>query len=87
MTMFDIDYTWVYPTNSPLSRQVVVISDSDYETYQRDRAEHEILVLENKINRYSGYVKQLEDEVLKIKEKFKLLPAPTPKNEIKELLE
>ena len=51
MFPFDYDSQWIYPLNSPLSR-TVVISDSMYEEYQRERAKQEITLLESKLNRY-----------------------------------
>ena len=77
---------WSYPLQSPLSR-VVVIPDSEYQAYQRNRAEQEILVLENKKNRYVAAIAEIEAEIKNIKETHGLLPETSPTNEIKELLE
>ena len=84
--MFDFLPPWHYPLNSPISR-VVVIPDSEYQAYQKNRAEQEILVLENKKNRYTAVIADIESEIAKIKETYGILPEAPPTNEIKELLE
>lgn len=71
---FDYDIRWLYPTNSPLSR-TVVISDSMYQEMQQERAKQDILVLESKLNRYKAAVAELEQEIESIKAKHKLSPA------------
>ncbi len=81
--MIDLFSSWSYP---PTTR-VVVVPDSEYQAYQRNRAEQEILVLENKRNRYQATIADIDGEIEKIKEAHGLLPASPPTNEIKELLE
>ena len=81
--MFDLMPPWSYPTTT----RVVVVPDSEYQAYQRNRAEQEILVLENKRNRYKAAIADIEGEIEKIKEVHGILPASEPTNEIKELLE
>ena len=71
MFPFDYDSQWIYPLNSPLSR-TVVISDSMYEEYQRERAKQEITLLESKLNRYQRIVADIEKEINDIKTQHKL---------------
>ena len=70
----DYDLRWIFPTNSPLSR-TVVISDSMYQEMQQEKAKQDILVLESKLNRYKAAVADLEQEIEAIKAEHQLLPA------------
>ena len=60
---------------SPVSRKVYVVSDSDFQQYQKECAQQEITLLESKRNRYNTAIETIDAEIVKIKETYALLPA------------
>ena len=67
----------------PFSTRVVVLSDTDYKTYQQAEAQREVLALESKLNRYNTAIEEIKVEIDKIKTNAGLLPeakAPEPTN-------
>tara|TARA_Y100001973_G_C5191202_1_gene331139 strand:+ start:2138 stop:2416 length:279 start_codon:yes stop_codon:yes gene_type:complete len=55
------------------NKRVVVISDSQYQEYIKEQAQREILVLENKLNRYKTAMADIEQTIVKIKNNAGLL--------------
>ena len=66
---FDYLPSFAYPTT-----RYVVVSETEYKKYQQERAEQEILVLENKKNRYTSAIADIDAEITKIREAH-ILPA------------
>ena len=68
-----------FELNSPFlttSRpRLVVVSDSQYKEYQKERAEKELLVLTSKKNRYEAALAELDSEIKQIQTEHNLLPA------------
>ena len=68
-----------FELNSPFlttSRpRLVVVSDSQYKEYQKERAEKELLVLTSKKNRYEAAIAELDSEIKQIQTEHNLLPA------------
>ena len=63
-----------YTTSYPQSH-VLVVSDSQYQEVLKQNAEREVLVLENRINRYKSALESLEAELVKVRTKAGILPA------------
>ena len=91
MTMRDLFYSdpftlldSVFPT-FPTAQKVVVISDSEYRKYQRDRAEQEITALESKRNRLNSSIEEIELKIHELEEECALLPYGESKEKPKKL--
>ncbi len=67
-----------FDLNSPFlttSRpRVVVVSDTQYQEYQQERAEKELLVLTSKKNRLEAALADLDNEIKQIQTDYNLLP-------------
>ena len=55
------------------SRQVYVISDSEYEELRQDEAKRQVLALESKANRYKTAAAELEERIEELRKEHKLL--------------
>ncbi len=79
-SLFDLTFPFSYPRTNA---QVYVVSDSEYQRYQQQRAEQEITVLESKKNRYLSAVNDIDVEITKIREAL-ALPPSEPTKELNE---
>ena len=59
--------------STPPTRQVYVISDTEYAELRQAEAKREVLALESKANRYKTAAAELEERIEELREEHKLL--------------
>ena len=82
-TLLDSLFTEPLAYTRPRSN-VYVISDSQYQDYQRTQAERQIAALENQMKTYQGFIDESAAKVAELKEAVGLLPEAEKNKELAE---